>query len=103
MCVAGLTLEKSDVMGNHVWNDVGGETWNVRIGPNYTKNKKKSPSRRSLCDLRGLDLHASDKKIMNIGRFFNLPAAPYSAACEAQGLPQPPVFIGTFFVVVVGS
>ena len=43
-------------MGNHVWNELSGETWNVRIGPNYAKNKKKAPSLASLCHLQGVCL-----------------------------------------------
>ena len=43
--------------------------------------------------MTGIDLYASDAKIRNIGRFFNLPTPPHLPACDQLGLPQPPVFI----------
>jgi hypothetical protein len=81
------------MVGHHTWCEVAGDTWNVRVGPNYAKNKKKAPSKPNLCRTLGVDLYASDNKIPNFARHVNLPRLPFNAECERLGLPQPPVFV----------
>jgi hypothetical protein len=54
----GASLPRGDDVDDltqaHAWAAVAGESWNVRMGPNYKTNKKKAASAANLCELMGV-------------------------------------------------
>eukprot|EP01029_Cantina_marsupialis_P027851 TRINITY_DN774089_c0_g1_i1.p1 TRINITY_DN774089_c0_g1~~TRINITY_DN774089_c0_g1_i1.p1 ORF type:complete len:778 (+),score=235.42 TRINITY_DN774089_c0_g1_i1:73-2406(+) len=49
------------------------QTFNVRCGPDYPRNKKKEPSKSSLLNDLGMDVFRTQKKVPHIARFLKLP------------------------------
>eukprot|EP00455_Lapot_gusevi_P046658 TRINITY_DN6178_c0_g3_i2.p1 TRINITY_DN6178_c0_g3~~TRINITY_DN6178_c0_g3_i2.p1 ORF type:complete len:345 (-),score=141.39 TRINITY_DN6178_c0_g3_i2:49-1047(-) len=86
----GATLTRRDnTTSGPSWTEVDGNSFMVRIGPDYQINKRKELSLPSICHLIGADLFGCEQKIHNIGRFIQLPAVP---DCPA-GLPPPATII----------
>jgi hypothetical protein len=54
------------------WTNAPGDTFPVRIGPDYALKKKKAPSENALYEVIGADMFSLDKKIWHIGRFFDM-------------------------------
>eukprot|EP01001_Neometanema_parovale_P010085 NODE_631_length_2234_cov_76.005211_g601_i0.p1 GENE.NODE_631_length_2234_cov_76.005211_g601_i0~~NODE_631_length_2234_cov_76.005211_g601_i0.p1 ORF type:complete len:643 (-),score=101.77 NODE_631_length_2234_cov_76.005211_g601_i0:304-2133(-) len=50
----------------HQWGPLPGTGFEVRIGPDYRKNKKKAPSSPVICETIGVDLFSSPHKITHI-------------------------------------
>ena len=70
--VPGRTLRVSSSSPEpNSYSDPQGESWSVRCGPNYKKNKKKEFSRRALFNLHGLDVFLSETKIPHAFKHMN--------------------------------
>lgn len=58
------------------WHKMSGENFNVRIGPNYKKNKLKKPSLDGFFDPISVDTYVSEKKTGKVGDQIKLPKLP---------------------------
>ncbi len=56
------------------YSETSSSVFDLRIGPNYPRNKQKAPSMKSICDLIGVDLLKSGERINNIASKMNLPS-----------------------------
>lgn len=84
----GATVAQADCasadgagMPPHTWSQVGAEKFLVRRGPNYSKNKLKSPSSGSLYELKAVDWYKSSSKVDGVARRLvasGLPEAEFS-------------------------
>lgn len=54
------------------WTDLSADTFMLRVGPDYTLNKRKSPSEAPLYTVIHADVYETPSKIPNISRFFDL-------------------------------
>mgnify|MGYP001034395377 CR=1 FL=1 len=69
----GCSMKASSGPGDvSAYSDPQGESWPVRCGPNYKKNKKKAPSAPSLFNLVGMDVFRSEKKIIHASKHINM-------------------------------
>lgn len=68
-------------MPPHSWSQVGAEKFLVRRGPNYSKNKVKSPSSGSFYELRAMDWYKGTSKVDGVATRLaaaGLPEAEFS-------------------------
>lgn len=63
----------------NTWEHVDGTTFMVRKGPDYATNKKKSNSGPSFYKLISAKLCKSSVKILQVGKRFDIPKAPYQS------------------------
>ena len=63
---------------NNTWSGQISSTFELRIGPDYERNKKKAPAGMSLFELMGMDLFSSDAKVDHIASKLKFPAGKYS-------------------------
>lgn len=70
-----LQLEEEGVEGScgTWWHSTSGPPFDLRVGPNYAKHKNKEPAGPPLMELMAVDLIRSDKRIDNIGQYFDFP------------------------------
>jgi hypothetical protein len=71
----GNTMKKNEGSAAlpSTWSNIDGDTFSVRVGPNYKKNKAKAPSTVALYECVASDLYCCEQKIDNIGKLFDLP------------------------------
>ena len=75
--IAGTTIQQ--VFGvppnvpPHTWQVCDPSTFNVRQGPNYSKNKKKGPSGPAIYEAFAVDTFCARKRIDHIAQFLTLP------------------------------
>jgi len=95
--MAGLSLQmnRSNELGlsapPSTWNDCRSDSFSLRIGPNYTKNRLKAPSPSSLMQLVGVDLVYSEARIDHFASKVRLPEAWTQMNTGNEKIP--PVFI----------
>lgn len=65
-------VEAKSSSDTNAYCDPQGESWQVRCGPNYAKNKLKAYSRKSLFHLLGVDVFRCGKKVHHIARHLDL-------------------------------
>ncbi|CAN0137414.1 unnamed protein product, partial [Hapterophycus canaliculatus] len=68
-------------MPPHTWSQAGAEKFLVRRGPDYSKNKLKSPSSGSFYELRSMDWYKSTSKVDGVAKRLaaaGLPEADFS-------------------------
>jgi hypothetical protein len=69
----GCTIPVSTGPGDvNAFSDPQGESWPLRCGPNYKKNKKKANGAPSLFNIVGMDVFRSQKKIIHAAQHINL-------------------------------
>eukprot|EP00043_Microstomoeca_roanoka_P022577 m.256710 g.256710 ORF g.256710 m.256710 type:complete len:509 (-) comp22383_c0_seq1:503-2029(-) len=69
--------------------------YQLRVGPNYKKHKRKGPCATSLYDVVSCDIFHSKKKIINVARYFQLPSLPPGRG-KVNGVP-PYLIINVLF------
>ncbi|GAB5355572.1 hypothetical protein AAMO2058_000217000 [Amorphochlora amoebiformis] len=74
------------------WIGLNGTSFQVRMGPDYAKNKKKAASKESFYECVGIDCLASPRKISNIGRYF-YPSDGQEKKSTSKKNPFPEIFI----------
>lgn len=67
--IKGVSFERLDEHHTDCWSPVAGETFNVRIGPNYKKYGKKSPSEDAFLEVVSVDVYTVPHKVDNIFPF----------------------------------
>ena len=74
------------------WN-VDASMFNLRIGPNYKKNKKKAPSAAALYDLHSFDIIEMPCELDNVEDRFKLPDIPGITDKETGHPDVPPMLV----------
>ena len=59
---------------NNTWSEQISSTFELRIGPDYERNKKKAPAGTPLFELLGMDLFSSDAKVDHIASKLRFPS-----------------------------
>lgn len=64
----GLDMQKSDTadvscMAQQSWCNVDGTSFDTRIGPDYSQNKRKDSSQPCIYECAAIDLYETDSKI----------------------------------------
>jgi hypothetical protein len=75
-----------DPKNQHCWYNVPGKTFDVRVGPNYRKNKTKAPSMSTWYDTVALELFTSNSSPGWMHDHIKMPALSWTMA----PLPKPP-------------
>ena len=80
----GLSLHRSESsepseMAANSWANIAAESFSVRVGPGYSRYKRKGHSGASLYDCVNVDLYQTSSKISHIARVVDLPTAGMSA------------------------
>ena len=80
----GLSLHKSDTsepsaMAANTWSNIDAGTFSVRIGPGYSRYRRKADSAPSLYDCVSVDLYQTPSKIHHIARIIDLPTSDLSS------------------------
>ncbi len=71
--VPGTTLkEATSPNDTNAYADPQGESWQLRRGPNYTKNKFKGWSRHSMFHLVGMDVFQTNHKVHHVAQHLDL-------------------------------
>ena len=73
---AGVSTRYSEKPELATWCRTAGESFMVRMGPNYRRTKAKSASAPSLYECVGLDIFQTDAKVDHIARLLRLPLPP---------------------------
>ena len=60
----------------HSYANTDAATFHLRVGPNYKKNKQKSPSAPALYDLYSMDFLYADTALKNVSDKFSIPSIP---------------------------
>ncbi|CAM9549464.1 unnamed protein product [Choristocarpus tenellus] len=76
--VAGETVPEvpcgePTAMPQHSWSRVAGNTFRVRMGPNYLRTKHKEPSGEALYELVAIDWYRSEARLERLGERISLP------------------------------
>ena len=71
--IAGAGVKETNQKEEHCFMNSPSSCFDLRVGPNYKKNKKKAPSAPALYDIHMMDLCATDNYIMNVKDVFDLP------------------------------
>ena len=58
---------------NNTWSGQTSSSFELRIGPDYDRNKKKAPAGMPLFELMGMDLFSSDAKVEHIASKLRFP------------------------------
>ena len=79
----GLSLHKSDTsdplaMARNTWANIDASTFSVRVGPGYSRYRKKADSAASLYDCVSVDLYQTAAKVHHLARIIDLPTAELS-------------------------
>lgn len=94
-CPASAASGTSDASNS--WTEWGGDTFKVRVGPNYAQNKRKANSKPALYRVRSIDCYRTSNKVPHVTRFFNTPRdeSPATAAAptDAGGIGMPSVLV----------
>ena len=77
---AGCSTHYSDKPELASWSRTAGESFQVRIGPNYKRTKAKSASAPSLYECVGVDIFQAESKIDHIARCIKLPLPKQTAS-----------------------
>jgi hypothetical protein len=75
----------------HSWSRFDHEEFHVRIGPNYSWNKKKAPSARPLYDVFAVDVFSAAKRVDHAASRFAIPEK--WASIDTGHAFVPPVFV----------
>ncbi len=87
--IAGSTMQRVGLneAAPHSWSPANASSFQVRIGPDYNKNKAKAPSGPSLYELVAVDTFALDSKMPHIREAITLPT-PTVGAGSTNGVPH---------------
>ncbi|KAL7542720.1 hypothetical protein ACHAWF_007233 [Thalassiosira exigua] len=77
----------------HTYANTDAGTFNLRVGPNYKKNKRKAPSGPALYDLVSLDFLYADAPLKNATDKFRVPDIPGITDVSTGHAHIPPVLI----------
>jgi hypothetical protein len=75
----------------HSWSKIDPTEFNVRIGPNYSWNKKKAPSAAALYECFAVDVFSAAARIDNVGQRFEIP--DMYTKVNTRNAFVPPVFV----------
>jgi hypothetical protein len=80
------------------WSSCDPNRFNLRIGPDYTKNKLKQPSQGSLMNVVGVEFLQSTTRIDDIGSKVELPSewTTYNSSDKQHRIPVSPLLILNF-------
>lgn len=74
----------------HTWSPLDHRVFQVRIGPDYSRHKKKAPSAVPLYDIVGVDVFRTKARMDHIARDFHLPDV---SRIQTHHSSVPPLFI----------
>eukprot|EP00607_Mallomonas_marina_P007227 CAMPEP_0182416762 /NCGR_PEP_ID=MMETSP1167-20130531/1104_1 /TAXON_ID=2988 /ORGANISM="Mallomonas Sp, Strain CCMP3275" /LENGTH=228 /DNA_ID=CAMNT_0024589809 /DNA_START=30 /DNA_END=713 /DNA_ORIENTATION=- len=100
--LAGSTYQKYEnpIEGKpspeNTWEHADSSVFNLRVGPNYERNKQKAPSPPAFMEHVGVDLVVSDTRIDDFASRVHFPAAWKERATGINGVP--PIFVVNFQV-----
>jgi len=77
----------------HSYANTDASTFHLRIGPNYKKNKQKSPSAPALYDLVSMDFLYADTALKNTSDRFQIPSIPGVTDISTGHAHIPPMLI----------
>ena len=77
----------------HSYANTDASTFHLRIGPNYKKNKQKSPSAPALYDLVSMDFLYADTALKNTSDRFKIPSIPGVTDISTGHAHIPPMLI----------
>ena len=77
----------------HSYASTDASTFHLRIGPNYKKNKQKSPSAPALYDLVSMDFLYADTALKNTSDRFQIPSIPGVTDISTGHAHIPPMLI----------
>ena len=80
-------------MEPHSYANTDATSFNLRIGPNYKKNKQKAPSGRALYDLVSMDFLYADTSLKNTADKFRVPSIPGMTDISTGHTHIPPMMI----------
>jgi len=60
-------------MPEQTWCNTDGTTFDTRVGPGYSSNKRKEPSKQCIYECVAIDLFSTDAKISHVARLMELP------------------------------
>lgn len=87
--ISGWEIEKGRKFTENTWYELQAQSIQVRVGPDYKKNNKKSPSASPIYDVAFVDVYTCKTKVSRIGRKVTLPAS-----LQSRGdLPLPPCIL----------
>jgi hypothetical protein len=93
--VPGCTLEEvftpQRLSKPHTWSKIDSSEFNVRIGPNYSWNKKKAPSPPALYEPFAVDIFSTSARIDHATERFSLPENLANVDTGHKGVP--PIFV----------
>lgn len=77
----------------HTFWNIDANLFNLRIGPNYKKNRQKAPSSPALYDLFTMDVVKADGVLKNVGDGFRVPRIPGLTDVQTGNEFIPPMFV----------
>lgn len=77
----------------HTYANTDASTFQLRVGPNYKKNKQKAPSGRALYDLISMDFFYADAPLKNTSDKFAIPSIPGVTDVSTGHAHIPPMLI----------
>ena len=70
---SSLSLAELTLRENQTWSKCPSESFHLRVGPNYSSNKKKAPSPQALLEMVGVDFFSCESRIDNIASLVKIP------------------------------
>lgn len=77
----------------HTYWNIDANLFNLRIGPNYKKNRQKAPSSPALYDLFTMDVVKADGVLKNVADGFRVPKIPGITDAQTGNEYIPPMFV----------
>ena len=91
--VAGATYPYSDTQEQHTWSKADHRNFQLRIGPNYDRNKKKAPSSAPLYEIFAVDIFSSEARIDHITEKVQMPPSAIEAINNNKHPHVPSIFV----------
>jgi hypothetical protein len=83
--------EDRETPTKHSWSCCDHNTFNLRIGPNYTQNLRKGPSPPAIMQIAAVDMIRCDSRVDNVAKMFAL--NPEWSDIDTGHPGVPPIFV----------
>lgn len=80
---------------SQTWSKCPSDSFSMRVGPKYAKNKLKAPAPPALLEVMGVDFFSCDSRIDNIASLVKIPDE-WTAGRDTANPNVPPLFVANF-------